>query len=88
MGYVLVLWMIITQNVWWRKRSLRLSGFASNFTFCTHFYFHITGFKARFVILESLFVLLLVCAVPIGAHGTVVAVTIANLIADESPVQG
>ena len=40
-----------------------------------------TGFKARFIILESLFVLLLVCAVPIGAHGTVVAVTIANLLA-------
>jgi len=39
------------------------------------------GFKARFVILESLFVILLVCAVPIGAHGTVVAVTIANLLA-------
>ena len=34
-----------------------------------------------FVILESLFVLLLVCAVPIGAHGTVVAVTVANLLA-------
>mmetsp|Transcript_10815 Transcript_10815/g.12234 ORF Transcript_10815/g.12234 Transcript_10815/m.12234 type:complete len:270 (-) Transcript_10815:2181-2990(-) len=39
------------------------------------------GFKARFIILESLFVLLVVCAVPIGAHGTVVAVTIANLLA-------
>lgn len=39
------------------------------------------GFKARFVILETLFVVLIVCAVPIGAHGTVVAVTIANLLA-------
>jgi len=39
------------------------------------------GFKARFIILESLFVLLVVCAVPIGAHGTVVAVTVANLLA-------
>lgn len=43
--------------------------------------FSFTGFKARFIILESLFVLLLVCAVPIGAHGTVVAVTVANLLA-------
>lgn len=42
---------------------------------------YISGFKARFIILESLFVLLIVCAVPIGAHGTVVAVTIANLSA-------
>ena len=39
------------------------------------------GFKARFVILETLFVVLIVCAVPIGAHGTVVAVTIANMLA-------
>lgn len=39
------------------------------------------GFKARFVMLESLFVLLCVCAVPVGAHGTVVAVTVANLLA-------
>lgn len=39
------------------------------------------GFKARFVILETVFVLLVVCAVPIGAHGTVVAVSIANLLA-------
>ena len=40
-----------------------------------------TGFKARFFILEAVFVLLVVCAVPIGAHGTVVAVTVANLLA-------
>lgn len=39
------------------------------------------GFKARFIVIESLFVLLVVCAVPIGAHGTVVAVTVANLLA-------
>lgn len=39
------------------------------------------GFKARFIVIESLFVLLIVCAVPIGAHGTVVAVTVANLLA-------
>lgn len=43
--------------------------------------FLLTGFKARFVILELIFVLLLVCAVPIGAHGTVVAVSVANLLA-------
>jgi hypothetical protein len=30
---------------------------------------------------ETVFVLLLVCAVPIGAHGTVVAVSVANLLA-------
>ncbi len=63
---------------------------------CDHFSLHLTsllsvlnlwlnhdalGFKARFVILESVFVVLLVCAVPIGAHGTVVAVTVANLLA-------
>lgn len=39
------------------------------------------GFKGRFILLESLFVVLVVCAVPIGAHGTVVAVTVANLLA-------
>lgn len=39
------------------------------------------GFKARFVILETIFLLLMVWAVPIGAHGTVVAASIANLLA-------
>mmetsp|Transcript_10447 Transcript_10447/g.16387 ORF Transcript_10447/g.16387 Transcript_10447/m.16387 type:complete len:267 (-) Transcript_10447:87-887(-) len=39
------------------------------------------GFKARFVILEAIFVVLVVCAVPIGAHGTVVVVSVANLLA-------
>ncbi|CAB9523226.1 expressed unknown protein [Seminavis robusta] len=38
------------------------------------------GFKLRFIILEIIFVLLLVAAVPIGAHGTVVAVSVANLL--------
>ena len=37
------------------------------------------GFKLRFVLLEIIFVVLLVAAVPIGAHGTVVAVSVANL---------
>lgn len=39
------------------------------------------GFKAQFVLLETVFVLLLVFAVPGGAHTTVVAVSIANLFA-------
>jgi len=39
-----------------------------------------TAFKVRVIILEIIFVLLLICAVPIGAHGTVVAVSVANLI--------
>lgn len=34
----------------------------------------------RFVVLETIFILLIVCTVPIGAHGTVVAITIANLL--------
>ena len=39
------------------------------------------GFKAQFVLLEAVFVLLLIFAVPVGAHTTVVAVSIANLLA-------
>jgi hypothetical protein len=39
-----------------------------------------TAFKVRVILLEIIFVLLLICAVPIGAHGTVVAVSVANLI--------
>ena len=39
-----------------------------------------SGFKARFVAAEVIFVILLVCAVPIGAHGTVVALAVANLV--------
>lgn len=38
------------------------------------------AFKVRFVLLETIFVLLLIAAVPIGAHGTVVAVSVVNLI--------
>jgi hypothetical protein len=39
----------------------------------------VTAFNARFILLEAIFVLLLVAAVPIGAHGTVVCVSVANL---------
>lgn len=39
------------------------------------------AFKMRFVFLETIFVLLLVMAVPIGAHGTIVWVTLGNLAA-------
>uniref|UniRef100_A0A7S2GTB7 Uncharacterized protein n=1 Tax=Helicotheca tamesis TaxID=374047 RepID=A0A7S2GTB7_9STRA len=39
------------------------------------------AFKLRFILLEAIFVLLLVAAVPIGAHGTVVAISIVNLVA-------
>jgi hypothetical protein len=37
------------------------------------------GFKIQFIVLETIFVALLVAAVPIGAHSTVVAISIANL---------
>eukprot|EP00542_Grammatophora_oceanica_P010536 CAMPEP_0194037742 /NCGR_PEP_ID=MMETSP0009_2-20130614/10062_1 /TAXON_ID=210454 /ORGANISM="Grammatophora oceanica, Strain CCMP 410" /LENGTH=256 /DNA_ID=CAMNT_0038680007 /DNA_START=20 /DNA_END=790 /DNA_ORIENTATION=- len=37
------------------------------------------SFKLRVILLEVIFILLLVAAVPIGAHGTVVAVSIVNL---------
>ena len=43
--------------------------------------FSTIGFKLRFLILEIIFVLLVVFAVPIGAHGTVVAVSVVNLLA-------
>eukprot|EP00521_Asterionellopsis_glacialis_P008079 CAMPEP_0195289012 /NCGR_PEP_ID=MMETSP0707-20130614/5466_1 /TAXON_ID=33640 /ORGANISM="Asterionellopsis glacialis, Strain CCMP134" /LENGTH=254 /DNA_ID=CAMNT_0040348965 /DNA_START=94 /DNA_END=858 /DNA_ORIENTATION=+ len=39
------------------------------------------SFKLRFILLETIFCLLLVAAVPIGAHGTVVAISIVNLFA-------
>lgn len=39
------------------------------------------AFKVRFMFLEAIFVLLLVAAVPIGAHGTIVWVTLGNLAA-------
>ena len=38
------------------------------------------GFKTRFVIVEILFLLLVIYLVPIGAHGTVVTVTVANML--------
>mmetsp|Transcript_16612 Transcript_16612/g.45990 ORF Transcript_16612/g.45990 Transcript_16612/m.45990 type:complete len:275 (-) Transcript_16612:418-1242(-) len=38
------------------------------------------SFKVKFIIVEALFVLLVITAVPIGAHGTVVAITVANLL--------
>ena len=49
-------------------------------TFFSACLFRAAGFKLRFIILEITFVLLLVAAVPIGAHGTVVAVSVANLM--------
>lgn len=42
---------------------------------------HPKGFKAQFIVLETVFVLLLVFAVPVGAHTTVLTVSIANLVA-------
>jgi len=39
------------------------------------------GYRLRFVLLEVVFVLLLVFSVPIGAHGTVVAISVGNLLA-------
>lgn len=38
------------------------------------------GFKIQFFIIEAIFVLLMVAAVPVGAHGTVVGVAIGNLL--------
>ena len=43
--------------------------------------FLVSGFKARFIILETIFVVLVCFAVPVGAHGTVVLVSVANLLA-------
>jgi hypothetical protein len=39
------------------------------------------AFKLRFFLFEALFLATLICAVPIGAHGTVVSISIGNLIA-------
>jgi hypothetical protein len=39
------------------------------------------AFKLRFFLFEALFLITLICAVPIGAHGTVVSISIGNLIA-------
>jgi hypothetical protein len=47
--------------------------------FCSFLFF--SAFKARFVFLEAICVLLLIAAVPIGAHSSVVAVAVANLAA-------
>ena len=52
--------------------------FVQVLTFPQFFSIH-AGFKLRFILLEIIFVLLLVAAVPIGAHGTVVAVSVGNL---------
>jgi hypothetical protein len=38
------------------------------------------GFKVQFIIVESILVLLMIAAVPVGAHGTVVGVAIGNLV--------
>eukprot|EP00560_Eucampia_antarctica_P003587 CAMPEP_0197837344 /NCGR_PEP_ID=MMETSP1437-20131217/31894_1 /TAXON_ID=49252 ORGANISM="Eucampia antarctica, Strain CCMP1452" /NCGR_SAMPLE_ID=MMETSP1437 /ASSEMBLY_ACC=CAM_ASM_001096 /LENGTH=238 /DNA_ID=CAMNT_0043444327 /DNA_START=91 /DNA_END=807 /DNA_ORIENTATION=- len=38
------------------------------------------AFKFRFFLLETIFVLLLVAAVPIGAHSTVVGISVGNLL--------
>ena len=39
------------------------------------------AFKLRFFILEAIFVCILIFAIPIGAHGTVVSISIGNMIA-------
>ncbi|KAL7457538.1 hypothetical protein ACHAWC_009114 [Mediolabrus comicus] len=39
------------------------------------------AFKLRFFIFEAIFVAILIAAVPIGAHGTVVSISIGNMIA-------
>eukprot|EP00956_Cyclotella_meneghiniana_P012989 scaffold18576_cov51-Cyclotella_meneghiniana.AAC.3 len=39
------------------------------------------AFKLRFFLFEALFLATIICAVPIGAHGTVVSISIGNLIA-------
>jgi hypothetical protein len=60
-----------------------------SFAELTHRYFFLSpphpsarhvGFKIQFLILEIIFVALIVAAVPIGAHGTVVGVCISNLL--------
>lgn len=38
------------------------------------------AFKVRFFLFEAIFVAILIAAVPIGAHGTVVSISIGNLI--------
>lgn len=39
------------------------------------------AFKLRFFLLEAAFVAILICAVPLGAHGTVLSISIGNLFA-------
>jgi hypothetical protein len=40
----------------------------------------LAGFKMQGILLEVIFVVLMIAAVPIGAHSTVVAVSVANLL--------
>ena len=40
---------------------------------------HNTAFKLRFFLFEAIFVAILIAAVPVGAHGTVVSISIGNL---------
>ena len=44
-----------------------------------HSHFNMPAFKLRFVILEALFIFVVVAAVPLGAHGTVVTISLTNL---------
>lgn len=44
-------------------------------------YDFVTAFKFRFLLLESLFVVGLIFLAPIGAHGTILVISIANLLA-------
>jgi hypothetical protein len=39
-----------------------------------------TAFKIQFVLLEVIFIVLMIAAVPIGAHGTVVTICVTNLL--------
>ena len=42
--------------------------------------FFLVGFKIQIILLEVIFLVLMIAAVPLGAHGTVVGVCIANLV--------
>jgi hypothetical protein len=48
--------------------------------FCCFVFFSLAGFKIQGILLEVIFVILMIAAVPIGAHSTVVAVSVANLL--------
>lgn len=43
--------------------------------------FSFVGFKIQFILFESIFIFLMIAYVPTGAHGTVVGITLANLVA-------